>query len=633
MQNSNPKIDKSSEHLIGFSASVESIQANADSRCSCREQFCRFVRSLPIPAALLDEQMSYLAVSRSWTRDLYLRESGDEGDPTRDDEEDLPDFGAQWQEMYKSCLESGQEQCEMIPDPHDEETTDWVRWQMQPWFDERGNVRGVVVYREVLNPGMGDRCALPSFRDNANAAYSSLLRLYKELDKRFQERNRQLQQTNSRLHDEIRAHEQDQIALRRHAQMLDLANDTIMILDLNYRIVYWNHGAERLYKWTRTEALSQPVHDFLKTEFPYPPEQIKRTLLDRGYWQGELVHSKRDGSRIVVESRWTLQYDDDGNPSAILEINHDISDRKDAEAALRESEARLREKNRQLKHTLEELKNTQAQLIQTEKMSSLGQLVAGVAHEINNPVNFIYGNLNHTKQYMEDLLKTIELYQKYYPEPIAEIEELADDIDLYFILKDLPKMLASMQVGAERIREIVRSLRNFSRSDRAECQVVDLHEGIENTLLLLKHRFKSKGNSCKIEIIKEYGKLPLVECYAGQMNQVFMNILGNAIDALEELAESDSERHSFKIWIRTQMLDDNRVEIRIGDNAGGIDEKTKNKLFDPFFTTKPPGKGTGLGLAISYQIVVERHGGQLECISEQGKGTEFVISIPPYPQD
>lgn len=292
------------------------------------------------------------------------------------------------------------------------------------------------------------------------------------------------------------------------------------------------------------------------------------------------------------------------------------------------------EQAQQLQATLSELQNTQAQLIQTEKMSSLGQLVAGVAHEINNPVNFIYGNLTHVSEYAQDLLLLISLYQQHYPAPVPKILDAAESIELEFLVEDLPKIINSMKVGADRIRQIVLSLRNFSRLDEAEMKPVDIHEGIESTLLILQSRLKATPEQPGIQVIKEYGKLPQVECYAGQLNQVFMNILSNAIDALKEVKVEDSTTSSNlqtanpTIWIHTEAINSNRVAIRMRDNGAGMTEEVKARLFDPFFTTKPVGQGTGLGLAISYQIVVEKHGGALKCISAPGCGAEFWIEIP-----
>lgn len=354
------------------------------------------------------------------------------------------------------------------------------------------------------------------------------------------------------------------------------------------------------------------------------------------------------------EPRWLLVNTDpqltaDGSVERLVCTFSDITSAKQAESALRQSETREREKATQLELTVQQLRQAQAKLIQTEKMSSLGQLVAGVAHEINNPVSFIDGNLYYANQYIHDLLDLLHLYQKHYPHPVSEIKAFALSIDLRFLNEDLPKLLRSMKVGAERIRQIVLSLRNFSRHDEAEIKPVDIHQGIDSTLLILQSRLKAAGRHKAIEVVKEYGNLPMVECYAGQLNQVFMNILSNAIDALEDLRIDSPASGEGKIEqmpgirIRTSYLRGHdqqnpaswtepwitdSVLIQITDNGSGMTESVKAKLFEPFFTTKPVGKGTGLGLAIGYQIVVEKHGGVLGCESQPGRGTEFWIKIP-----
>lgn len=288
----------------------------------------------------------------------------------------------------------------------------------------------------------------------------------------------------------------------------------------------------------------------------------------------------------------------------------------------------------QFSQTLKQLHQNQSQIVQSEKMASLGQLVAGVAHEINNPVNFIYGNLSYVTQYIQDVMHLLQLYQQHYPAPDQAIVAAAATMDLDFLTEDLPKLIASMRMGTERIQKIVLSLRNFSRMDEAEMKTVDIHEGIESTLLILQNRLKAKSESSEIVVVKEYGDLPVVECYAGQLNQVIMNILVNAIDALEEAElkqiTSITGNTFNQITISTSVIGSKWVQIVIADNGSGMREEVCQRIFDPFFTTKPVGKGTGLGLSISYQIITEKHSGRLECFSTLEVGTKFVIQIPVH---
>jgi signal transduction histidine kinase len=302
-------------------------------------------------------------------------------------------------------------------------------------------------------------------------------------------------------------------------------------------------------------------------------------------------------------------------------LETEITERSIIETDLRKSEAHLRQQALDLEATIQELQHTQLQLVQSEKMSSLGQLVAGIAHEINNPINFIHGNVKYAEGYVKDLVELVEVCQEKFPEVISEFEDKRD-IDLSFVQQDLNKIMSSMRVGTERIRQIVLSLKTFSRMDEAEFKEVSIHDGIDSTLLILQHKLE-KQNCESIQIIKDYDDLPLVECYAGQLNQVFMNVIANAIDALEDKNISDPQ-----IKIRTSAIHSNWVEIAISDNGCGIPEHARSRIFDPFFTTKPVGKGTGMGMSISYQIITQKHGGKLDYVSTLGEGTEFIIQIP-----
>ncbi|ABA23326.1 histidine kinase [Trichormus variabilis ATCC 29413] len=308
---------------------------------------------------------------------------------------------------------------------------------------------------------------------------------------------------------------------------------------------------------------------------------------------------------------------------AILKI---FAARSAAEIERQLAEKALKQQNIHLEQTLKELHKTQIQLIQAERMSSLGHLVAGIAHEINNPIGFIYSNITHTREFINILLELIVAYQLEYPNPSISLQQKIKEADIEFLQKDVAKMLKSMETGSDRIRDIVLSLRNFSRLDESSKKSIDLHEGIESTLLILQHRLQANELLPQIQIIKKYQPLPKVNCHASQINQVFMNILSNAIDALQSASNTITQP---RIEIKTEVIfPENTVRISISDNGIGIDEISISHIFDPFFTTKPVGSGTGLGLSIAYQIVVEQHRGKLNCISTPGQDTKFEIEIP-----
>ncbi len=397
-------------------------------------------------------------------------------------------------------------------------------------------------------------------------------------------------------------------------------------------IIYCNPAFESMTGYRREEIIGKNCRFLQGSDTDSEAlEIIRQALTTERECQVILKNYRKDGTIFWNSFSISPVRDKTGKLTHFIGVQRDITDRKQAEEALQNSEAQSRKQAAQLAAALDELKATHSQLVQSEKMSSLGLLIAGVAHEINNPVSFIHGNLAYLKDYTQDLFHLLELYQQHYPNPVAEIQQETAQNDLDFLAEDLPKIMSSMSVGVERICQIVQSLRNFSRHDDSQMKPVNLHEGIDSTLLILNHRLKGNGEMPPIQIVKEYGNLPLIECFAGPINQVFMNILSNAIDALEDpnFREDFQEMpENFRqIRICTEVIG-NFVEIKIADTGPGITEEVKHRIFDTFFTTKPVGKGTGMGLSISYQIIVERHTGEFYCTSELGKGTEFVIKMP-----
>jgi signal transduction histidine kinase len=347
-------------------------------------------------------------------------------------------------------------------------------------------------------------------------------------------------------------------------------------------------------------------------------EQLQQRVKDLEK-QNRLLHKKLERSqanRIELENSYEIQ-------SKL--VNQVIQ-------GLETSRAEAETRSQELQAAFNNLQMIQAKLVESEKMSALGILVAGIAHEINNPINFIHANIDYACMYVQNLIDVLHLYQKIYPQPHEQIQALIKKLELDFVVSDLLQLLNSMKTGSDRIRDIVLGLRTFSRLDEAEYKQANLHDGLDSTLMLLQYRFKPKGDFPGINVIKNYGQLPAIPCFPGQLNQVFMNILVNAIDAIEELyakrTPEENQHHPGCITITTSMIDAQWIKIAIADNGLGMPEYVQQNIFNPFFTTKPVGKGTGMGLAISYQIIIDKHQGKLDCFSKMAQGTEFVIQIP-----
>lgn len=456
--------------------------------------------------------------------------------------------------------------------------------------------------------------------------------------------------SNDELHTQIqyRLIERLSESERRYRELVENLSEIVFRCDSNGQLVFLNRSWTETLGYGEADSLGRSLTDFLAINQPEHHQQLENWQQQRLIVTAEeLPFCHQSGKILWLEL--SARADKSGGYAGSL-VN--ITERKQAEIALSElnetlehrinqrtyqlqqanqqlqtSEKQLRAQAAELDQTLQHLKETQSQLVQTEKMSSLGQLVAGIAHEINNPVNFIEGNLIHAHSYTQTLLKILSLYQTQYPTPHPQIQAEIEGDDLEFLADDFPKLLASMQTGAARISQIVTSLRNFSRLDETGIKRVDIHQGIENTLLILAHRLRSTPLRPAIEVIKDYSTLPLIECFAGRLNQVFMNLLSNAIDALDYPPVSATEWQP-TLRIHTANAENNQIKIAIADNGIGMTDSVRQRIFEPFFTTKPIGRGTGLGLSMSYQIIVEQHQGSLTCRSTPNQSSEFCIVLP-----
>lgn len=666
-----------------------------------------FVEHAPAAIALFDTELRYLMASQRWLEDYGLGDRAIIGVCHYDV---FPEIGDDWKAIHQRCLQGAIERCDEEAFPRSDGKTDWLKWEVRPWYTAANEIGGLIMLTEVITRQKETELALAAANEALRTANE---RLETELSNRNTELHEFFQLSDDMLciaglddgcfkqvnaaflstlgyteaelfavpfiefvHPDDRdttiaiaaglatgarvasfenryrckdgsyrwiswtstpnlaarviyATARDMTAERAKKEQLraqrrflnsvfDGTENLIFVLDTedaeSFYFTGWNRASEREFKIPREMALGlDPV-----ALFGQEGERILNNHRRCAQTQKPLIYEEYFLGRDWLTTLNPL-LDDHGRVYRIVGTTADITKQKLAAA-------QLQEYSQALEQTLQELQQTQVQMVQAEKMSSLGQLVAGVAHEINNPVNFIFGNLTHISDYADSFLEIIRLYQAAFPQPGTDIEQALDDLEIDFIAEDLPKLLNSMKVGADRIREIVASLRNFSRMDEAEQKAADIHEGIDSTLMILQNRLKARSDRPAIQIQRHYGSRQKVECFPGQLNQVFMNLLSNSIDALEEAWQAQLVQQP-EIVITTACTGQ-YLTISIRDNGRGMSETVQQKIFNPFFTTKPVGQGTGMGLSISYQIVVEKHQGLLTCQSEVGQGTEFVVAIP-----
>lgn len=476
--------------------------------------------------------------------------------------------------------------------------------------------------------------------EQLKAQIATLEQLLEVYEQETFDKSTKLEQTLAQLREHTQQLSHAESSLKALRSMLESMGDPVVVSDRAGQFVFLNPAAETILGIHTSASLSDWASTWGDTYGLFLPDQITPYPIADFPLMRAIRGESLDATEVFARTanatveNWlsvtarSLR-NQQGEIQGGIAVFHNITNLKQTEVALRQSETHSREQADQLHRALQDLRKAQTQLIQTEKMSSIGQLVGGMAHEINNPISFVYCNVAPADQYFQDLLRLLRLYQQHYPNPAPEIQAEAEAINLDFLEEDLQKLLKSIRSGADRVRQIVLSFRNFSRLDEAGIKPADIHEGIESTLLVLQNRLQLRKDLPAIQVVRQYDTLPLVDCYASQLNQVFVNILANAIEAIEPKCRTfTGDRSAFvpTITITTKRLE-YAVAIHLQDNGIGMKPETMQRVFDPFFTTKPVGQGTGLGLSISYQIV-ENHHGTIEVSSELGQGSQFTIVLP-----